>query len=79
MSIWLCNTCACGVCNDDWSALDYHYVGDEATREYTFRTERLETLGWLTPTWATQDANGERCAVCDGKQWETMTEFEVSQ
>jgi len=64
MTVCICDLCAVGVVNDDWTALDYHYNEPEASAEYQRRTAAMESLGWLTPTGETRDGYGD-CAICD--------------
>lgn len=64
---WICNVCASGVCNDDWTALDYYYTRDAAEHELELRTARLAELHNLTWQQRTRPSVSDRdvCHVCN--------------
>lgn len=69
-TVCLCDNCAVGVANDDWTAIDYHFGVDtpEANREYERITAHLEALGWLS-YFGPADAPGYfTCDLCDDIQ-----------
>ena len=72
----LCDDCAAGVANDDWTHLDMW--GSDEDPEQPGRsladtamdsiTATLEYLGWLTHVGPADEPGYFDCAVCDGIQ-----------
>ena len=56
----LCERCACGVANDDWTSLDY--IGSDDLTDRIFAN--LEELGYLEYFAHCGDYEDFRCALC---------------
>jgi len=65
----LCDSCSCGVANDDWTHLDYWAASqEESDKEYATILATLEVLGWLSHSHKSDDCGYFNCAVCDDIQ-----------
>lgn len=73
-SFLLCSTCACGVSNDDWSALDYHHDPEDADRILASITATMELIGWLSHV-GQQDPGYYDCALCGDTHCGTAEEY----
>ena len=47
-SFTVCDECSAAITNDDWTALDFHYDGQDAIDEYASRTATVESMGLVT-------------------------------
>lgn len=61
----LCDDCATGVSNDDWSHLDYYHDPEAAEQEHARISAALEALGWLSMDGPADEPGYFNCAVCD--------------
>lgn len=68
LTVRLCDECACGIVNDDWTHLDYDGVeeGDEVMASIQ---GTLEILGWLTLVGPSADGGCFDCAICSDIQY----------
>ena len=74
-TILICDDCACGVANDDWSFLDYDLEPEESEAALQSISAMLELTGWLTATGRTGEGYFT-CALCndvsvDGNEYAT--------
>ena len=61
----LCEDCACGVCNDDWTHLDFYHDDPEcADNAQALIEANLECMGWLTHVGPADEPGYFTCAVC---------------
>lgn len=63
----LCDECAAGVCNDDWSHLDdgRYDTREDADAAHASAHASLESLGWLSHVGEADMPGYFHCAVCD--------------
>jgi hypothetical protein len=67
--VYLCDECACGVANDDWSHLDFYHDQEAADQQMASITGSLELFGHLTPVDIdTSDVGYFNCALCSAIQ-----------
>lgn len=60
--VHVCDDCAAGIVNDDWSYLDYH---PESADEYEQRIAAfLEMTGYLTPNGCDDNSGYFNCDCC---------------
>ena len=76
-TVCLCNDCAVGVANDDWTSIDYHFGVDtpEANREHARIMEKLKGLGWLSYFGPANAPDSFYCDLCDETQCDGGTLF----
>ena len=82
-SVVTCDSCAAGVCNGDWTHLDFYHNNTErdddgmteADHEFARISATLEVLGWLSLDGDADMPGYFTCGVCDGIQCSGGTRF----
>jgi hypothetical protein len=73
----VCSQCAAGICNDDWTHLDYYAQSEsDANEEHDRILATLDSMGWLSLVGTGKPIGVWDCPICEEHQYGAPIVFE---